>query len=78
MTLQEIYNKYSEEIAAVKDGDDIAEYNDLFLALYEYYCNNGEMPYGTAKARDGDPYNWIMDRLDSEEPYPHNLFANGI
>jgi hypothetical protein len=27
--------------------------------------SNGEMPYGVAKARDGDPETWIMDRLDS-------------
>ena len=22
------------------------------------------MPYGTAKARTGDPYNWVMDRIE--------------
>jgi hypothetical protein len=22
------------------------------------------MPYGTQKARDGDPYNWVMDRIE--------------
>ncbi len=49
---------------------DIIEMNDLEQAilkhyeeLYEFYLNNGEMPYGVAKARDGDPVNWIGERL---------------
>ena len=65
MTLNEIRSKYSKEITALKRGDNLA-YNGLFADLYEYYYNNGEMPYGTAKARDGDPYEWIADRLDRD------------
>ena len=38
-----------------------AFYSDLF----EYFLNSGEMPYGTAKARTGDPYNWVADKLDN-------------
>ena len=34
------------------------------MDLYSYYLDSGEMPYGTAKARDGDPVEFIMDRLD--------------
>lgn len=34
--------------------------------LFDMFVNTGEMPYGTAKARDGDPYQWITDRLDQE------------
>lgn len=33
--------------------------------MYEHFLNNGEMPYGVAKARDGDPYEWIGDRIAS-------------
>ena len=65
MTLNEIRSKYSEEITALRRGDNL-DYNGLFAALYEYYRNNGEMPYGTAKARDGDPYEWIAHRLDRD------------
>jgi len=36
-----------------------------FDELYEYFTENGEMPYGTAKARDGDPYQWIANKLES-------------
>jgi hypothetical protein len=37
-----------------------------FDELYDHYTNNGEMPYGVAKARDGDPSDWIYDRLRQE------------
>ena len=41
------------------------ELEDHFEELFEYFCRNGEMPYGTAKARTGDPYQWIYDRVDA-------------
>lgn len=31
--------------------------------LFEYFLNEGEMPYGVAKARTGDPYQWISNKL---------------
>lgn len=37
---------------------------DLYEALYEHWLH--EMPYGTAKARDGDPGEWIAERLEKE------------
>lgn len=36
--------------------------------LFDHFCALGEMPYGTMKARDGDPYIWILDRLEQEYP----------
>jgi hypothetical protein len=45
--------------------------SDLEDAIIEYYSNNGEMPYGTQKARSGDPYNWIADH------FPDDLAAAG-
>jgi hypothetical protein len=41
-------------------GDDFPD--DLYDNLYEYYMD--EMPYGTAKGRTGDPYQWISDKLN--------------
>lgn len=35
----------------------------LFDKLFDHYCNNGEMPYGVAKARTGDPYTWVVDHM---------------
>lgn len=51
-------------IRALQENDEIPE--PAYEVFYEYYCNNGEMPYGTAKARDGDPYEWIGDRIAQE------------
>jgi len=33
--------------------------------LYEYFSNQGEMPYGTMKARTGDPEEWMYKKLVS-------------
>ena len=36
----------------------------MYEKLYEYFAfTTGEMPYGTAKARDADPETWILNRL---------------
>lgn len=44
------------------DRMDLADYVDkYFNELFEEFQD--EMPYGVAKARCGDPYNWIADRL---------------
>ena len=47
------------------DGDDDFYGTPAYEKLYEYFTTQtGEMPYGTAKARDGDPDIWILERLD--------------
>jgi hypothetical protein len=63
-TLEGILSKFSADYAKFKAGGDIDENQDFFQALYDYYFD--EMPYGVKKARDGDPYEWITDRLDQE------------
>ena len=61
-TLQHILNTYKRE---VNDFKATGELNDsLYDALYDYYFD--DMPYGTKKARDGDPYEWIGDRFASD------------
>jgi len=44
--------------------ESLVENPDLYAALYEYYID--EMPYGTAKARTGDPYEWLMVRVEKD------------
>jgi hypothetical protein len=52
----------AEVLAIVdNDGDDLG---DSYADLYTYYTESGEMPYGTAKARDGDPDQWIFAQLE--------------
>lgn len=64
-----IVDKFGKaKILAWLDGKDD---DKLQQALYDYYCDSGEMPYGTMKARDGDPDNWIADR------FPDDLASEG-
>jgi hypothetical protein len=63
-TLEHILNRFKHDVKQFEAGEDIYG-TDLYHALFDYYCDNGEMPYGTQKARDGDPVEWINDRLDS-------------
>ena len=59
LTVQE-----QKELDQVVDGElelvrDL--YEGLYLKLYTHYVN--EMPYGTAKGRDGDPDEWILTEI---------------
>jgi len=65
-SLQAILHKFPGDYAKFKAGGDIDENPDFFDALFGYYMNTGEMPYGVQKARDGDPYEWITNKLDDE------------
>jgi hypothetical protein len=40
--------------------------DSLFQDLYNYYFD--QMPIGTRKARDADPYEWVAERF-SEDVY---------
>ena len=39
--------------------------SSLWRKVYDYFLNSGEMPYGTAKGRDGDPEMWVIDAIES-------------
>jgi hypothetical protein len=65
-TLEGILSKFSADYAKFRAGGDIDENQDFFDALYDHYMDSGEMPYTIAKGRDGDPYEWITQRLDQE------------
>lgn len=54
-----------DEARAIVEDPSLLD-GDTYDKLYQHYCNNGEMPYGTAKARTGDPDQWIYDRLVME------------
>ena len=62
--LKAILDQYSEAYADYKAGGDLTDSNEFYEALFDYFSNNGEMPYGTQKARDGDPVEWITDKLN--------------
>ena len=62
--LEHIINKFKHETKNFVAGQDLD--NDLYEALYDYYSDNGEMPYGVAKARTGDPFTWVTDKFADE------------
>jgi hypothetical protein len=37
-----------------------------FEYFFDHYCNSGEMPYGVAKARTGDPYDWVDAKITED------------
>lgn len=62
MSLDEILVVFANDYAEYVETGELNR--PLEEALYEHWLH--EMPYGTAKARDGDPSEWIADRLDRE------------
>ena len=67
--IKEIIAKHPEAWKKVLiDDGDIYDNEKLYGDLFEYYAFGPDpdvyMPYGTMKARDGDPVVWITERLD--------------
>ena len=60
-TIDHILDRFKHEVRNFETTGDLDD--DLYHALYDYYSNNGDMPYGTMKARTGDPYEWVSDHL---------------
>jgi len=58
-TLDHISNRFGKEVRDFETSGEMSD--DLFHALYDYYFD--DMPYGTKKGRDGDPYEWVSDRF---------------
>ena len=67
----EILNRYPGAIDALKSGD-FPEDPELMDELYNYFLNSDQMPYGTAKARDGNPEEWIWDQITQIVPMEGN------
>ena len=62
--VQGILRTHQAEWNMAKQRGEIDLDGKLRDALYSYYMDSGEMPYGTQKARDGDPDEWVHSRLD--------------
>ncbi len=61
MTFEDLAHRHSAAIMEMKTGADITD--EVYQDFYEYYVNNGEMPYGVAKARTGDLYWWVAQKI---------------
>lgn len=56
-----------EELKGYVSGDSDNFYgSDLFMKLYDYYLESGEMPIDIAKNRTGDSDQWILDRVEQD------------
>ena len=62
--IDSILAKHPEEWAKAKPTGEIEYGSKLYQDLFDYFADSGEMPYGTMKARDGDPDQWIHNELD--------------
>ena len=61
-TLKHIIHTFGRDIRDFIQHGDLSDH--LYDALYDYY--HDDMPYGVAKARSGDPYEWISNRLHQD------------
>jgi hypothetical protein len=63
-TWDHLLDRFKHEVENFRQTGDLDD--DLYDALYDYYHHHGAMPYGVAKARTGDPYEWIGDRFAND------------
>jgi LysM repeat protein len=62
--LEHIINKFKHETKNFLAGDQLD--NDLYEALFDYYMDAGDIPYGIAKGREGDPYQWVDNKFEND------------
>jgi hypothetical protein len=62
-TLEHVLDRFRHEVRNFEQGGDLDQ--DLYDALYDYWSNTGDMPYGVQKARTGDPMEWVASNLES-------------
>jgi hypothetical protein len=62
-TIDHILNRFKHEVKKFEQSSELDD--DLYHALFDYWNDAGEIPYGVQKARDGDPYEWVAQNLES-------------
>ena len=72
-TWDHLLDRFRHEVEQFKQGDELD--SDLYDALFDYYMQHGAMPYGVAKGRTGDPFNWVSDRLANDLGMHENLIS---
>jgi len=65
-TFQHILDTFKRDVKDFKETGEVSKH--LHNALYDYYRD--DMPYGTHKADDGDPHEWVADRFGSDLGLP--------
>ena len=72
-TWDHLLDRFRHEVEQFKAGNELD--HDLYDALFDYYSQHGAMPYGVAKGRTGDPFNWVSERLAQDLGVTENLIA---
>jgi hypothetical protein len=62
-TIEHVLNRFKHEVKQFEQTGELDQ--DLYEALFDYYSDAGEIPYGIAKARDGDPMEWVANNLQN-------------
>lgn len=61
-TLNHVLDRFKYEVRQFEETGALDK--DLYDALFDYFSHSGDIPYGIMKARQGDPREWIAQRLD--------------
>jgi len=69
-TLAHVTNRFKHEVKQFMANPDMDMDDDLYEALFDYYLDSGEIPYGIAKARTGDPHQWVYNRFQEDMGAP--------
>jgi hypothetical protein len=70
-TMDHIQDRFRRDIKDFTETGNMSD--DLYDALYDYYFD--DMPYGTKKARTGDPHEWVADRFADDLGINENLIS---
>jgi hypothetical protein len=77
-----IINQNPKEYAKMKQTGDLMDAPTIYDKLFQYFAfdpsADDQMPYGTAKARDDDPYVWIANKLAELGLDEGNEFAQKV
>jgi hypothetical protein len=63
--VMDILAQFPDEAKILQSDEDVMSVygTELYQQLFEYFQE--DMPYGTQKARDGDPVDYINNELDA-------------
>ena len=63
--IDHILNRFKHEVKTFEQGAGADMDQDLYHALFDYWNDAGEIPYGIVKGRTGDPMEWVANNLES-------------
>ena len=78
---QMIIQQHPQEYKKFMQTGDLFDAPTIYEKLFAYFSSSDaseQMPYGTQKARDGDPYVWLTDKLDDLGLTEGNEFAQKV